>query len=70
MAEIYDFPGHHRYPRPIANAEGVLVKVISVVQHASPPDSGITRDTLLEELLEVLDAPEALEVYNRSKQTY
>lgn len=68
MAQLFQFP--IRNPRPIATAEGVLVKAISVVQHASPPDSGVTRDRLLDELLEVLDAPEAIEVYNRSKQTY
>lgn len=67
MADIYQFPRHDRDPRPIANAEGVLVKAISVVQRAAPPDSGMTRDHLLDELLEVLDGPEALEVYNRSK---
>lgn len=68
MAEIFQFPRLNS--RPIANAEGVLVKAISVVQRASPPDSGMTRDSLLDELLEVLDGPEAIEVYNRSKQTY
>jgi len=68
MAQIYQFPRLN--PRPIADAEGVLVKAISVVQRATPPDSGMTRDNLLDELLEVLDGPEAIEVYNRSKQTY
>ncbi len=70
MAQIYHFPHHDREPRPMAHAEGVLVKAISVVQRASPPDSGMTRDDLLDELLEVLDGPEALEVYNRCKQSY
>lgn len=68
MAELFQFP--IRNPRPIATAEGVLVKAISVVQRAMPPDSGMTRDTLLDELLDVLDGPEAIEIYNRSKQTY
>ncbi|CAN7587067.1 hypothetical protein LJR016_004337 [Devosia sp. LjRoot16] len=68
MAQLFQFP--IRNPRPIATAEGVLVKAISVVQRASPPDSGVTRDRLLDELLEVLDAPEAIDVYNRSKQTW
>ncbi|KQU96418.1 hypothetical protein [Devosia sp. Root105] len=68
MAELFQFPV--RNPRPIATAEGVLVKAVSVVQHAMLPDSGVSRDTLLDELLELLDGPEALEVYNRSKQTW
>lgn len=70
MAQIYEFPRQDREPRLTANTEGARVKAISVVQRASPPDSAMPRDDLLDELLEVLDGPEALEVYNRSKQTY
>lgn len=70
MAEIYQLPRHDRDPKPMASAEGVLVKAISVVQRVSPPDSGCTLDNLLDELLEILDGPEALEIYNRSIQTW
>ena len=70
MAQIYQFPRHDREPRPLAHAEDLLVKAVAVVQRAAPPDSGWTGDDLLNELLDVLDGPEALEVYNRSKQTW
>lgn len=39
-------------------------------QAAAPPGSGINRDELLDRLLESLDGPEALEVYNRLIQMY
>ncbi len=56
--------------RPVTKAERVLVQAIEMVQAASPPDSEISRDELLDRLLELLDGPEALEVYNRVMQTY
>jgi len=70
MAKIYHFPRHNRDPGLVPSAAGVLVKAISVAPRALPLDHGMTRDDLLDELLEVLDGPEALEVYNRSKQAY
>jgi len=70
MVQVYQFPRHDKEPRPLADPEGGLVKVVSVVQRAAPPDSGWTRDDLLNELLDVLDGPEAFEVYNGSKQTW
>ncbi len=63
MAEIVPFPGRTK-------AETVLMEAISIVQAASPPNSGISRDELLDLLLEVLDGPDALDVYNRLLQTY
>jgi hypothetical protein len=70
MAELYHFPVLTLGPHPMASVEGVLVKAISVVQGSMPPDSGVSPEQLLDELLEVLDGPEAIEVYNRLKQTY
>lgn len=70
MAHIYQFTRHDKDQLPLDSAEGGLVKAVSVVQRAAPPDSGWTCDDLLNELLDVLDGPEALEVYNRSQQTW
>ncbi|RYE42127.1 MAG: hypothetical protein EOP24_33930 [Hyphomicrobiales bacterium] len=65
MERLLQFPA-----RPVTKAENVLAQAIAVVQAATPPDSGISRDELLDLLLDILDGPEALEVYNRVMQTY
>ncbi|HWV13239.1 MAG TPA: hypothetical protein VN110_08075 [Sphingobium sp.] len=63
MAEVVEFPGRTK-------AEIVVMQAVAIVQAATPPDSDISRDELLDLLLDVLDGPEALEVYNRAMQTY
>ena len=69
MAEIYDSPDTtdtlDRSLTPRASSSKSF-------RSCSMPRrrTAVSQETLLEELLEVLDAPEALEVYNRSKQTY
>ena len=65
MERLLQFP-----TRPVSKAERVLVQAVSVVQAAAPSGSGINRDELLDRLLEILDGPEALEVYNRLIQMY
>lgn len=65
MERLLQFPA-----RPVTKAENVLAQAIAVVQAATPPGSGISRDELLDLLLDILDGPEALEVYNRVMQTY
>jgi hypothetical protein len=65
MERLLQFPSH-----PVTKAERVLVQAIEMVQAASPPGAEIGRDELLDRLLELLDGPEAIEVYNRVMQTY
>ena len=65
MERLLQFP-----TRPVSRVERVLVQAVSVVKAAAPPGSGVSRDELLDRLLEILDGPEALEVYNRLMQTY
>ncbi|KQU95169.1 hypothetical protein ASC89_21395 [Devosia sp. Root413D1] len=63
MAIMLQFTRHTK-------AETVVAKSVAVVKAALPAGSGISRDELLDLLLEILDGPEALEVYNRVMQTY
>jgi hypothetical protein len=65
MERLLQFPA-----RPVGKAERVLVQVITVVQAASSEDRGSGVMKLLDRLLEILDGPEAMEVYNHVMQTY
>jgi hypothetical protein len=48
-------------------AETMLLDVYRVVQHHALPGVEASRADLLNELLEILDGPEAMQVYNRLK---
>lgn len=63
MAQVIEFPRRNK-------AEVVVMRAVAVVRAAMPSDSCINHDGLLDLLLEVLDGPEALEIYNRVMQTY
>ncbi len=51
-------------------AERAMEKPISVLRPPLRDTRGANPDELFERLLELLDGPEALEVYNRAMQTY
>jgi hypothetical protein len=48
-------------------AEGVLMHAIEIVQRYSPSHSSAATEDVLDQLLEVLDGPEAKQVYETLK---
>jgi hypothetical protein len=58
---------HIRLTHSHTPAEGVLLRAIEIVQRYCPTDSGLSKEQLLDELFDVLDGPEAAEVYQTLK---
>lgn len=50
---------HIRLMHSHTPAEGVLLRAIETVRRNAPTDSGLSKEQLLDELLDVLDGPEA-----------
>ena len=68
-------PQTHRYSeaeaklgRQPASAEDIIVMVSDVLYDYLPPDSGITRQETINRLLEIIESPLALEIYENEMQ--
>lgn len=66
---------HHRYSeaeaklgrRPIS-ADDIVVMISDVLYEYLPPDSGISREETINRLLEIIESPLALEIYEQEMQ--
>jgi hypothetical protein len=54
--------------RQPASADDVVVMVSDVLYDCLPPDSGISREETINRLLEIIESPLALEIYEQEMQ--
>jgi hypothetical protein len=68
-------PQTHRYTEaearlghPVLSADDAVVMISDVLYDHLPPDSGISREETINRLLEIIESPLALEIYEQEKQ--
>jgi len=68
-------PQTHRYTEaearlghPALSADDVVVMISDVLYDYLPPDSGISREETINRLLEIIESPLALEIYEQEMQ--
>ncbi len=54
--------------RQPVSADDIVVMVSDVIYDYLPPDSGISREETIDRLLEIIDSPLAVEIYEQEMQ--
>ena len=57
-----------RLGHPPVNADDIVVMVSDVLYDYLPPEGGISRKEAIDRLLEIIESPLALEIYEREMQ--
>jgi hypothetical protein len=63
MASISTFPRPHIRPHVLTSAEEIIVQAQEILAAYRVPNSGVSDGDCINRLLEVLDGPEAIEIY-------
>lgn len=63
MASISTFPRPHIRPHVLTSAEEIIVQAQEILAAYMVPNSGVSDRDCLNRLLDVLDGPEAIEIY-------